>query len=77
MGMRYCTLRLNFQEAQQVCQTAGDYIAEFDFLPWFNTKFSVQYIAYNKFNGSNDNYDGAGRNASDNNSLYALAWIAF
>ncbi len=55
----------------------GGYIAEFDFLPWFNTKFSVQYIAYNKFNGSNDNYDGAGRNASDNNSLYALAWIAF
>ncbi len=52
-------------------------ITEFDFLPWFNTKFSVQYIAYNKFNGSNDNYDGAGRNASDNNSVYALAWIAF
>ena len=55
----------------------GGYIAEFDFLPWFNTKFSVQYIAYNKFNGSNDNYDGTGRNASDNNSLNALAWIAF
>ena len=55
----------------------GGYIAEFDFLPWFNTKFSVQYIAYNKFNGSDDNYDGTGRNASDNNSLYALAWIAF
>ena len=52
-------------------------IAEFDFLPWLNTKFSVQYIAYNKFNGSGDNYDGAGRNASDNNSVYALAWMAF
>ncbi len=55
----------------------GGYIAEFDFLPWFNTKFSVQYTAYNKFNGSDDNYDGTGRKASDNNSLYALAWIAF
>jgi hypothetical protein len=53
------------------------YIAEFDFLPWLNTKFSVQYVAYNKFNGSGDNYDGSGRNASDNNSIYALAWIAF
>ena len=52
-------------------------IAEFDFLPWLNTKFSVQYIAYNKFNGSGENYDGAGRNASDNNSVYALAWMAF
>ncbi len=52
-------------------------IAEFDFLPWFNTKFSAQYVAYNKFNGSGDNYDGTGRNASDNNSIYALAWLAF
>ncbi len=52
-------------------------IAEFDFLPWLNTKFSVQYIAYNKFNGSGDNYDSAGRNASDNNSFYLLAWLAF
>ncbi len=52
-------------------------IAEFDFLPWLNTKFSAQYVAYNKFNGSGDNYDGTGRNASDNNSIYALAWLAF
>lgn len=56
---------------------SGGFIAEFNYLPWMNTKFSVQYVAYNKFNGSTDNYDGAGRNASDNNSLYALAWIAF
>jgi len=53
------------------------FIAEFDYLPWLNTKFSVQYVAYNKFNGSGDNYDGAGRNASDNNSFYLLAWLAF
>ncbi len=53
------------------------FIVEFNYLPWLNTKFSVQYVAYNKFNGSGDNYDGAGRNASDNNLLYALAWIAF
>ena len=53
------------------------FIAEFNYLPWLNTKFSVQYVMYNKFNGSKNNYDGAGRNASDNNSLYVLAWIAF
>ncbi len=53
------------------------FIAEFDYLPWLNTKFAVQYTAYNKFNGSSDNYDGAGRSASDNNSLYVSSWIAF
>jgi hypothetical protein len=53
------------------------FISEFDFLPWMNTKLSVQYVAYNKFNGSSGNYDGAGRNASDNNSIYVLAWIVF
>ena len=53
------------------------FIAEFNYLPWLNTKFSAQYLAYNKFNGSGNNYDGAGRNASDNNSFYLLAWIVF
>ncbi|MGA7836490.1 MAG: hypothetical protein WB996_00860 [Ignavibacteriaceae bacterium] len=52
-------------------------IAEFDYLPWYNTKFSVQYVAYNKFNGASDNYDGSGRNASDNNSVFVSSWIAF
>ena len=75
--MQYCMPRPEVSGSSIGLPDTGGYIAEFDFLPWFNTKFSVQYIAYNKFNGSNDNYDGAGRNASDNNSLYALAWIAF
>lgn len=52
-------------------------IFEFDYLPWLNTKFSIQYIAYNKFNGNSVNYDGAGRDASDNNSLYFSLWTAF
>ena len=56
--------------------TSG-FIGEFNYLPWYNTKFSVQYVAFNKFNGANDNYDGNGRHASDNNSVYLLAWIAF
>ena len=53
------------------------FIAEFSYLPWLNTKFSVQYVWYSKFNGSIDNYDGTGRNASDNNSLSVIMWIAF
>ena len=45
--------------------------------PWLNTQFGVQYIVYNKFNGSSDNYDGSGRSASDNNTLYVSAWLMF
>jgi hypothetical protein len=32
---------------------------------------------YTKFNGARNNYDGSGRNASDNNTLYLLAWLVF
>jgi len=56
--------------------TSG-WVAEIDYLPWLNTKLAVQYTAYNKFNGSSTNYDGVGRNASNNNTFYALLWFAF
>jgi hypothetical protein len=50
---------------------------QFTFVPWQNTQFALQYVAYNKFNGSNSNYDGSGRNASDNNTLYLNSWLMF
>jgi len=53
------------------------FIFQLEYLPWFNTKLSLQYIAYNKFDGSKTNYDGIGRNAKANNTLYILAWINF
>jgi hypothetical protein len=34
-------------------------------------------VAYSKFNGASRNYDAAGRNASDNNTFYLFAWLAF
>lgn len=52
-------------------------IAQLDYLPWQNTRFSVQYIAYNKFNGSSSNYDGTGRSASDNNTWLLNALFGF
>lgn len=52
-------------------------IAELHYMPWLNTKFTAQFTQYSKFNGAGSNYDGLGRNASDNNSLYLLAWFAF
>jgi hypothetical protein len=52
-------------------------VLEIDFLPWLNTKVGVQYVLYDKFNGRSRNYDGLGRNASDNNLLYVFVWTAF
>jgi hypothetical protein len=48
-----------------------------DFLSWTKGKLSLQYTVYNKFNGASTNYDGFGRDASDNNTLLLLAWFAF
>jgi len=53
------------------------WIFELNYVPWMNTKFSLQYTKYTKFNGGGANYDGFGRNASDNNTLFLLGWFAF
>jgi hypothetical protein len=52
-------------------------VGEVDFNPWENTRVGVQYTAYTHFNGGKTNYDGSGRDASGNNSVYAFAWMAF
>ena len=53
------------------------WIAEVNYLPWLNVKIAAQYTWYSKFNGAGTNYDGVGRNASDNNALYLLLWFAY
>jgi hypothetical protein len=45
--------------------------------PWVNLKLGAQYTLYTQFNGGGTNYDGFGRNASDNNTLYLFAWLIF
>ncbi len=52
-------------------------MAQVDYLPWENTKISLQYTAYGKFDGASTNYDGSNRNASDNNTLYLQLWFLF
>ena len=47
------------------------------FWPWLNVKLGLQYVRYNKFNGGSVDFDGAGRNAADNNTLLVYAWTAF
>ena len=53
------------------------WLAEVNYLPWLNVKLSAQYVSYTKFNGGSTNYDGVGRNASDNDALYLLLWFAY
>jgi hypothetical protein len=53
------------------------WMAEVNYLPWLNVKLAAQYTWYSKFNGGGTNYDGVGRNASGNNALYLLLWIAY
>jgi hypothetical protein len=47
------------------------------FWPWLNVKLGLQYIYYDKFDGGRTNFDGNGRNAHDNNTIFAFAWLAF
>lgn len=47
---------------------ATAWTGQFSYLPWQNTKFTLQYVAYTKYEGTTDN-------ASDNNTLLAQAWL--
>ncbi len=40
-------------------------------------RVGAQYTAYSKFNGASNNYDGFGRNAKDNNTLFGYVWFAY
>ncbi len=48
--------------------------------PWAGGRISLLYTAYTKFNGSGHDYnttDHVDRNASNNNTLALIAWLAF
>lgn len=51
------------------------WLAELNWLPIQNLKLALRYTAYQQFNGASSNYDGFGRNAKDNNSVFLLAWL--
>lgn len=62
------------------------YILELDYVPfgkpnsfispYLNVRLGLQYTGYWKFNGASNNYDGSGRDARDNNTLYLFLWWA-
>jgi hypothetical protein len=45
--------------------------------PYLNVRLGLQYTGYSRFNGGGSNYDGSGRSASDNNTLFGFFWFLF
>ena len=43
---------------------------------FLNVRVALQYTGYLRFNGGNDDYDGFGHSAADNNSLFLFLWTA-
>ena len=52
-------------------------VGEVSYNMWQNARLALQYVAYSKFNGSGTGYDGFGRSAADNNTVYGYIWLAF
>ncbi len=50
---------------------------ELFWMPLQNVRIGAQYTAYSRFNGASINYDGFGRDAKDNNTLFAYIWFAY
>ncbi len=53
------------------------YTLNLSWWPEQNIDLAVQYTGYFRFNGARVNYDGAGRDASANNTVYLLARFVF
>ena len=63
------------------------YSVQFEFIPFgkttspvythFNFRLGLRYTTYDFFNGGELDYDGSGRSASDNESVFGFAWLAF
>src|SRR3984957_10612853 len=56
---------------------SNGYIANLSWWPVQNIGLTCQYTGYTRFNGAAMNYDGSGRNASSNNTLYLVARFVF
>lgn len=79
---------LLYSGSQTGSPMSDGFVFQFDYLPFnknggpsfwprSNVKLTMQYTVYNRFNGARTNFDGAGGNAQDNNTLYFEAWIVF
>jgi len=52
-------------------------VAAHPFGQWLNARIGLQWIRWDKFDGASTNFNGAGRNARANNTIFGYVWIAF
>ncbi|MEO8599811.1 MAG: cytochrome C, partial [bacterium] len=57
-------------------ETRG-WIPELFWTPVQYVRIGLQYFKFDRFNGQTTNYDGAGRSAHDNNTLFLYVWGAY
>jgi hypothetical protein len=50
---------------------------ELFWMPVQYVRVGAQYTAYSRFNGASSNYEGFGRDAKDNNTLFGYVWFAY
>lgn len=63
-------------DVQSAPDTRG-YTWEAFFMPVQYVRVGLQFTGYQKYAGASSNYDGQGRNAGDNNSLFLYVWGAY
>ncbi len=56
---------------------SNGYLFNVSWWPTQNVDLAVQYTGYLRFNGAQSNYDGEGRDAASNNTVYLLARFVF
>ena len=56
---------------------SSGFIGQAGYWPVQNIELTAAYTGYTKFNGASRNYDGSGRNASANNSVYIALWLNY
>jgi len=53
------------------------WVPELFWMPIQNVRLGAQFYAYTRFHGATANYDGAGRNPQNNNTLFVYLWGAY
>lgn len=66
---------LRYTDSAAGSPDTDSWTVQYAYLPWQNVQVGAQYTAYTQFLGDSDNYDGAGRDAADNDATYLYAWI--
>jgi len=67
----------NQTDSRDSTQETRGLTSELFWTPVQYVRVGAQYTAYDKFAGASKNYDGFGRNASDNDTLFLYVWAAY